>query len=448
MSSRPPVAVEARDLSKVYRRWGRTRAFGTLKSALLGRGFGKVLEPSETVSALSGVSFDVRRGETFGVIGANGSGKSTLLKLVAGLFKPTSGTLRVDGKVSALIELGAGFHPEISGRENVVINGVMLGLTRKEIEKKLPAIVEFSGLSEFIDEPVKTYSSGMYVRLGFAVAVHVDPEVLVVDEVLAVGDEAFSRRCLDTIKEFSTRGKTIFFVSHSLALVEELCDRVLYLSGGRVAGLGEPRAMLAAYRLDVAAGEGTRLLAEHAVGQEALRAESAAPAPAPAGAEATAGGEAEPAPAERARRWGDRSAAIDGVRLLDDDGLERYAFRTGEPVTIEIEATPARPLDDFVFGIGLFTPEDVCVHGTNTEIDGLAAGRFDAAARVRVTLARCDLGPGTYLVDVAVHARNGTPYDYWRGACRFRVDSPRTEAGVWAPERSWTVEGGATWART
>jgi ABC-type polysaccharide/polyol phosphate transport system ATPase subunit len=390
----------------------------------------------------------VRRGETFGVIGANGSGKSTLLKLVAGLFKPTSGSLRVDGKVSALIELGAGFHPEISGRENVVINGVMLGLNRKEIERKLPSIVDFSGLHEFIDEPVKTYSSGMYVRLGFAVAIHVDPEVLVVDEVLAVGDEAFARRCLDTIKEFSARGKTIFFVSHSLALVEELCDRVLYLSGGKVAGLAEPREMLAAYRLDVSAGEGMRLLAEHAVEQDALRAEEAA-APPPTAPEVApeAGGDAPP-PAEKPRRWGDRSATIDGVRLLGRDGAERYAFVSGEEVTVEIAASPARPLDDFVFGIGLFTPEDVCVHGSNTEIDGLVAARFDAPARVRVTLARCDLGPGTYLLDVAVHARNGTPYDYWRGACRFRVDSPRTEAGVWAPERSWTAEGGAAWSRT
>src|ERR1035437_10380707 len=166
---------------------------------------------SEVVVALSDVSFTVARGETFGVVGPNGSGKSTLLKLVAGLFKPTSGQLTVDGKVSALIELGAGFHPEISGRENVVINGVMLGLTRKEIERKLPEIVGFSGLEDFIDEPVKTYSSGMYVRLGFAVAVHVDPDILVVDEVLAVGDEAFAHRCLDTIAEFSRRGKTIFF---------------------------------------------------------------------------------------------------------------------------------------------------------------------------------------------------------------------------------------------
>lgn len=446
LSARAPYAVEARDLSKAYRRWGRSRAFGTLKSALLGRGLGKVLEPSETVAALSEVSFGVRRGETFGVIGANGSGKSTLLKLVAGLFKPTSGTLRVDGKVSALIELGAGFHPEISGRENVVINGVMLGLTRREIERKLPSIVEFSGLSEFIDEPVKTYSSGMYVRLGFAVAVHVDPEILVVDEVLAVGDEAFSRRCLDTIKEFSARGRTIFFVSHSLVLVEELCDRVLYLSGGRVAGLGEPREMLAAYRLDVSAGEGTRLLAEHAVGQEELRAEEAAPAPAPE-AEAAPGVD-EPPPAEKPRRWGDRSVTIDGVRLLGPAGDERYAYRTGEAVTVEIAASPARPLSDFVFGVGLFTPEDVCIHGSNTEVDGLVPTRFDGPARVRLTLARCDLGPGTYLLDVAVHARNGTPYDYWRGACRFRVDSSRGEAGFWAPERTWAAEGGVSWSRT
>ena len=263
-------AVAAANLSKAYRKWGRTRAFGTLKSALLGRSLGAALAPSEVVAALSDVSFTVARGETFGVIGPNGSGKSTLLKLVAGLFKPTSGQLTVDGKVSALIELGAGFHPEISGRENVVINGVMLGLTRREIERKLPEIVAFSGLEDFIDEPVKTYSSGMYVRLGFAVAVHVDPDILVVDEVLAVGDEAFAHRCLDTIAEFSRRGKTIFFVSHSLVLVEELCDRVLYLEGGRVKGLGDPREMLASYRLDVAAGEGARLATEHRKDQEIL----------------------------------------------------------------------------------------------------------------------------------------------------------------------------------
>lgn len=423
-------AVVAEGLSKSYRRWSKTRAFGTLKSAFLGRGLAEALSPSESVQALSGVSFQVSRGETFGVIGANGSGKSTLLKLVAGILKPSAGRLAVDGKVSALIELGAGFHPEISGRENVVINGVMLGLTKKEIEKKLPEIVAFSGLQDFIDQPVKTYSSGMYVRLGFAVAVHVDPDILVVDEVLAVGDEAFSRRCLDTIGEFSTRGKTIFFVSHSLVLVEELCDRVLYLEGGKLKGVGEPREMLAAYRLDVAAGEGERLAREHVSDQETLRAEVSAPSP------------AEPAqPEGRPRRWGDRSVSITACRLLDASGVERYSFRSGETLVIEIEASPARPLDDFVFGIGFFTPEDVCVHGSNTDIDGFEPGTFAFPARVRVTLPRCDLGAGTYLLDVAVHSRRGTPYDYWRGACRFAVTSPARDAGVYRPEHRWSFDG-------
>ena len=437
------LAVVAEGVSKRYRRWGKTRAFGTLKSAFLGRGLAEALAPSETVDALSDVSFSVARGETFGVIGANGSGKSTLLKLVAGIFKPTAGRLAVNGTVSALIELGAGFHPEISGRENVVINGVMLGLSRKEIERKLPAIVEFAGLAEFMDQPVKTYSSGMYVRLGFAVAVHVDPDILVVDEVLAVGDEAFSRRCLDTIGEFRARGKTILFVSHALGLVEELCDRVLYLEQGRAKGTAEAREMLAAYRLDVAAGEGERLSAEHVKVQEELREAVAAPPPVPAGDAPAA---AAPG-AERPRRWGDRSAEITAVRLLGVEGSERYSFRSGESVTVEIEASPSRPLSDFVFGLGVFTPEEICVHGSNTETDGLAPDRFDAPGTVRITLPRCDLGAGTYLLDVAIHSRRGTPYDYWRGACRFHVESPTQDTGLWRPERRWAFSGGVRLTR-
>ncbi len=435
------LAVVAEAIGKRYRRYGKTRAFGTLKSAFLGRGLTEALSPSESVQALSDVSFGVLRGETFGVIGANGSGKSTLLKLVAGIFKPSAGHLSVNGKVSALIELGAGFHPEISGSENVVINGVMLGLTRKEIERKLPEIVAFAGLQEFIDQPVKTYSSGMYVRLGFAVAVHVDPDILVVDEVLAVGDEAFSRRCLDTIAEFSARGKTIFFVSHALGLVEELCDRVLYLEQGRVKGLGETREMLAAYRLDVAAGEGERLAVEHVKVQEELRAEPAAAPPADTAAAVS------PSP-EKPRRWGDQSASITACRLLGADGKERYSFASGEAMTLEIEAAPARPLDDFVFGVGFFTPEEVCVHGTNTEVDGFLPGRFDGPATVRLTLPRVELGAGSYLVDVAIHSRRGTPYDYWRGACRFHVESPSRDAGLWRPERSWSVAGAARMSRS
>ncbi|MEO6324381.1 MAG: ABC transporter ATP-binding protein [Thermoanaerobaculia bacterium] len=468
----PAVSVE--NISKHYRRWGKSRAFGTLKSAFLGRGLASSLTPSEVVAALSNVSFRVERGETFGVIGANGCGKSTLLKLVAGILKPTSGSLHVNGKVSALIELGAGFHPEISGRENVVINGVMLGLTRRQIEEKLPQIIAFSGLADFIDQPVKTYSSGMYVRLGFAVAVHLDPDILVIDEVLAVGDEAFSHRCLDTIREFAARGKTIFFVTHSLALVEELCDRVLYLEEGKVKGLGDPREMLAAYRLDVSGKEGARLAAEHTLDQDRLRSEPVEALPAietavasrvpevssDAGSESA--GEHAPAssqpPSEessaevpppvevpRARRWGDRSAVITACRLLDASNAERYAFRSGDEIVVEIKATPNRPLEDVVVGIGLFTIEDVCVHGTNSDLDGFSEGVFDAPATIRITMPRCDLAAGTYLLDVAVHAKRGTPYDYWRGACRFRIDSPTQDVGLYRPERRWQVEGGLTW---
>jgi len=425
-----PAAVVAQGLSKSYRKWGRTRAFGTLKSALLGRGFGAALAPSEVVQALSDVSFTVARGETFGVVGPNGCGKSTLLKLVAGLFKPTAGALEVTGKVSALIELGAGFHPEISGRENVVINGVMLGLTRKEIERKLPEIVAFSGLEEFIDEPVKTYSSGMYVRLGFAVAVHVDPDVLVVDEVLAVGDEAFAHRCLDTIADFSRRGKTIFFVSHSLALVEELCDRVLYLDHGKTKALGDPRETLAKYRMDVANEEGARLAREHKEEEKTFEEIPPSLPPSPS-----------PVPVEKPRRWGSREVEITGCRMLDVSGAERYSFRSGESVTFEIAVTPRAPLSDFVFGVGIFTPEDVCVHGTNTELDGFLPSRLDGPAVARVTLPALDLGTGTYLVDVAVHSRREAPYDYWRGACRFQVDSPDRSAGVWHAVRSWSFSG-------
>jgi ABC-type polysaccharide/polyol phosphate transport system ATPase subunit len=231
-------AVVAREATKIYRRHAQRHQFRTLKSALLKGDLLSELAPGETFTALDGVSFEVPRGCTYAVIGENGSGKSTLLKLMAGITRPTRGELRVQGRVSALIELGAGFHPEISGRENVAINGIMLGLTRAEVDERFDAIVDFAELREFIDLPVKTYSSGMYARLGFAVAIHVEPEVLLVDEVLAVGDEAFTRKCLDKIGEFRRRGRTILLVTHSLGLVEKMCDEALWLRKGRVAGEG------------------------------------------------------------------------------------------------------------------------------------------------------------------------------------------------------------------
>src|SRR3954466_10201989 len=213
-------AIELTNVTKVYRRYARRKQFATLKSALLKGSLIQDLQPEEKFPALQGVSFRVPAGKTYGIIGRNGSGKSTALKLVAGITKPTSGTVTVQGRISALIELGAGFHPEISGRENVFINGIMLGLSKREVAQRFDEIVEFAEMKEFIDAPVKTYSSGMYMRLGFAVAINVNPEVLLVDEVLAVGDEGFTHKCLDKFAEFKRRGKTILLVTHSLGMAE------------------------------------------------------------------------------------------------------------------------------------------------------------------------------------------------------------------------------------
>src|SRR6476661_8509629 len=252
-------AIEVRDVHTLYRRYGRRKNFGTLKSALLsGHVFGG-LKPDDAFEALKGVTFDVPAGKTFGIIGRNGSGKSTMLKLIAGIGKPTAGIVHVSGRVSALIELGAGFHPEISGRDNVFINGMMLGLSKKEIAARFDEIVRFAELEEFIDSPVKTYSSGMYMRLGFAVAINVDPDVLLVDEVLAVGDETFTHKCLDKFADFRRRGRTVLIVTHSLDMVTRFCDDALWLDHGRVRAQGDPKRVIDTYRLGVARAENEAL---------------------------------------------------------------------------------------------------------------------------------------------------------------------------------------------
>src|SRR5438093_7335811 len=264
-------AIELANVTKVYRRYS-GKQFATLKSALLQRSILRDLRPSETFPALTDVSFVVPAGKTYGIIGRNGSGKSTALKLVAGITRPTSGTVNVTGRISALIELGAGFHPEISGRENVFINGIMLGLSKREVARRFDEIVEFAELQQFIDAPVKTYSSGMYMRLGFAVAIHVDPDVLLVDEVLAVGDEGFTHKCLDKFGEFKRRGKTILLVTHSLGLVERFCDEALWLDAGKVRGEGDPKRVVDAYLMDVERREEKEL----AAADSRIRDESAA----------------------------------------------------------------------------------------------------------------------------------------------------------------------------
>lgn len=422
-------AVVAKDLAKVYRRFLHQNQFRTLKSALLTGSLLSDLSVDQTFTALDGVSFEVPKGTTFGVIGENGSGKSTLLKLLAGITKPTRGSLVVDGRVSALIELGAGFHPEISGRENVAINGIMLGLTRRQIEERFDEIVAFAELERFIDAPVKTYSSGMYARLGFAVAIHVDPEVLLIDEVLAVGDEAFTRKCLDKIGEFRRRGKTILIVTHSLGLVEKMCDDVLWLRKGQVKGQGDPKRVVDQYLTFVAGGEEALLASNQ--GQEAAGVASAA-----------AGEGPESRHGYREGRWGTREVEITGVALLDARGRERHVYVPGETLTLALSLKADEPTDDFVFGIGLFTTDGVNAYGTNTHLEDWKSREIHGTAQVRLDLEDLRLVEGTYLLDVAVHRRDGTPYDYHRGLHSFRMKSHTKDVGIYRPAHRWSFSGG------
>ena len=245
------IALE--QVSKSYRLWGRGSQFATLKSALLKRDV--KMDPESSIEALRNVSFVIDRGEAFGIIGRNGSGKSTLLKIISGILKPTTGNVKVQGRVAALIELGAGFHPEITGRENIFINGIMLGLSRKDIEERFDTIVAFSGIGDFIDQPVKTYSSGMYVRLGFAIAINVDPDILVVDEVLAVGDAEFQEKCFKKFADFRGAGKTVILVSHSMETVRAMCDHAAWLNHGELQKVGAAESTIAAYMSSLHTGE-------------------------------------------------------------------------------------------------------------------------------------------------------------------------------------------------
>ena len=436
-------AIELAHVTKVYRRYG-TRHFATLKSALMRRSILSDLKPEETFPALTDVSFAVPAGSTFGVIGRNGSGKSTALKLVAGITKPTAGTVTVEGRISALIELGAGFHPEISGRENVFINGIMLGLSKREIEKRFDEIVEFAELQDFIDEPVKAYSSGMYMRLGFAVAIHVDPEVLLVDEVLAVGDEALTHKCFDRFADFKRRGKTILLVTHSLNLVERLCDEAVWLDAGRKRTEGDPKRVIDAYVSDVARQEEQFLASSDARAQEGAAEAVAAQSSAPEAAAPPPGDQMQDMSKMAPGRWGSRVVEITEAGLLDAMGQAAHVFQSGDPVRVHLRVRAHQPVDDFVFGVGIFNAEGVCVYGTNTDIDDFGGEALTGSAQVFLAFDALDLVEGTYKVDVAVHQRDGAPYDYHRQLYTFRIKSRTKDVGIYRPRHRWEFLGDVT----
>lgn len=434
------VAIRIENVSKRYRRFAQSHKFLTLKSAFVGGNLFKALQPDQVFTALDDVSLEILEGETFGVIGSNGAGKSTLMKIVAGTTKPTEGEVEIRGNISALIELGAGFHPEISGRENVYINGIMLGLTRKEIAERFDEIVAFAELEEFIDMPVRNYSSGMYMRLGFSVAIHVNPDVLVIDEVLAVGDEAFVHKCLDKIGEFKRRNKTILLVTHGMDTVRRLCDRAAWVQEGKIAAVGDPVRVVDRY-LDWVAeheeAEMTRTENERiARAGEGTDDEGLPPA---ASVEGPGDGPYEPG------RWGSGGVTLEGVRFLDREGEARHVFTTGDPMTIEISYVAAEPVEDFVFGIGIFNANGVACYGTNTDIERFVPDRLADRGTVHLVIDALQLIQGTYYLDVAVHRKDGTAYDYHRGLYSFRLSSLYGDVGVARLPHSWRFDGGLRW---
>jgi ABC-2 type transport system ATP-binding protein len=341
--------------------------------------------------ALRDVSFDVEQGTTLGLIGHNGSGKSTLLKTIGGILTPTSGLVERRGRLAALLELGAGFHPDLTGRENVYLNASVLGLARTQTREYFDAIVDFSGIEEFIDTQVKFYSSGMYVRLAFAVAVHVDPDLLLIDEVLAVGDEPFQRKCLDRIRSFQRDGRTILMVTHGLDTVAQLCDRAILLDHGQVVVDGPPVEALRAFR-DWAEEQNELDQQEHP---------GAAPRPVRIASVAIAGA-------------GPRAPRIE----------------PGDPLTVDVEIVADERTEDVVLGIAVVDRFDTVVYGVNTKMLGWPLGAVDGTRRFWFDFPEMPLAEGEYSITVAVHPQVGPEYHRLERAVSFKVRGSDQQAGV------------------
>ena len=352
--------------------------------------------------ALKGVSLEIPEGTTFGLIGENGSGKSTLLKCIARILRPDQGEIRTHGKISALLELGAGFHPELSGRENVFLNGAILGMSKKQLDARFDEIVAFAGLEEFIDSPVKNYSSGMYVRLGFSVAINVDPDILLVDEVLAVGDEAFQRKCSEKFADLKESGKTIIVVSHALGAMRTLCDQLALLEHGNLVDVGEAGAIVDEYMSDVHVDRVAD--GDHGV------------------------------------RWGSGEGRVDHIELLDSRQRPVTTVRTGDTVTFRFHYTVDEPLDRPVFGLALYTIEGVHVTGPNTRDAGVVPDRLHGSGYVDFTIDRLLLVRGIYdlSVSLADHALLHV-YDFRHRTFRFDVElgDPPEQYGVVALGGQW-----------
>lgn len=371
--------------------------------------------PNEAFWALKDVTFSVRPGETFGIIGKNGSGKSTLLKLITGIMNPDFGKIEINGRVSALLELGAGFHPDLTGTENIYLNGSIMGLTRSEIRARFDEIVRFSELEDFIDTPIKHYSSGMYMRLGFSIAINVDPDILVIDEVLAVGDQGFQGKCLDKIRDFKRKGKTIIFVSHDLSVTSQLCSRAIWLEEGQVAARGSTQRVVESYKAMVQDDMESRLEDDHK--QVQIDVES---------------------------RWGNRQVEITRVEFFDAEGQIKHRFKTGETLRAKISWRTNSRIPKPVFGVGIHRNDGVHVNGPNTKFCGEIPAYIEGIGATWYEIEVLNLLPGTYYFSAAVYDYGITqPFDHHEQLYPFMVipGDCNEEYGTFFMPSKWSYEG-------
>lgn len=404
-------AIEARHISKMYRVYDSPAA--RLKEILA---FNRTPHHRE-FWALDDVSFTVPRGGALGIIGVNGSGKSTLLEIAAGTLEPTRGELIRRGRTAALLALGAGFNPEFTGRENVFLSGEILGQSLEEMQRSLPEIERFAEIGNFIDQPVKTYSTGMFLRLAFSVAIHIHPEILIVDEVLAVGDAVFVNRCIRKFDEMRQRGVTVVLVSHDLALVKQLCDQAILLSKGKVLAAGTPGDVVNRYNGLVLERQQQYMDQQNQANRVALAAGEAPPA--------------QSLPVEYSFRHGDGQAMIVTVELSNDSGAPVRAVRAGEGVTVRVVAHFSSPHPHPVVGIMIRTRIGTEVYGTNTMLENCAPGPMQKGDHCEVMFRFvCRLIPQEYTLTVATQSADGTSHDWLDDVLTFQVvDTPR-RAGI------------------
>jgi ABC-type polysaccharide/polyol phosphate transport system ATPase subunit len=402
------AAIQFEDVSKTFRMGGNTRMYRTFRDDVLSMFSAAArAERRRTWHAVRDLSFEVPAGTALGIIGPNGSGKSTTLKMIAGILHPSSGQIRIRGRVGALIEVGAGIHPELTGRENIYMYGSILGLRMREIRRKFDQIVDFAEIGEFLDTPVKHYSSGMQVRLGFSVAANMDVDVLLVDEVLAVGDASFQKKCLRQIRTLRERGVTIVLVSHQLENIQQMCTDTVLLVNGRMLKQGPTPDVISAYYQALSARE-------HQKNEENLERN---------GLE-TVGGE---------------ELRITSVQLMDRAGRERADFEMGEPLSIAIEYDAARPVARPNFSVSLYSADRVVVTGADTRHDHARVDKLDGPGRVSLEFPSLGLAPGLYEVNVGVWDH---PFDWQWGARQFTVRSGRTlHAGRFVLPHTWRWDG-------